>query len=92
MLLHSLVAAAWPAADPNPAAKRPALPLLGLLEQQYHLRQPVPAAEKAHLHGGSCSRQGRTRESALWAQSLRAVGSPLAGTRWVVVAERGADI
>ena len=30
VLLHSLVAAAWPAQDPDPAAKRPALPLLGL--------------------------------------------------------------
>ena len=92
VLLHSLVAAAWPATDPDPAAKRPALPLLGLLDQQFHVRQPVPAAEKAHPHGGSRSRQGRVRESALWAQSLRAVGCRPAGTRWVVVADRGADI
>ena len=92
VLLHSLVAAAWPAQDPDPAAKRPALPLLGLLDQQYHVRQPVPEAEKAHPHGGSRPRQGRVRESALWAQSLRAVGCPPAGTRWVVVADRGADI
>ena len=92
VLLHSLVAAAWPATDPDPAAKRPALPLLGLLDQQFHVRQPVPEAEKAHPHGGSRPRQGRVRESALWAQSLRAVGSPPPGTRWVVVADRGADI
>ena len=92
VLLHSLVAAAWPAADPDPAAKRPALPLLGLLDQQYQVRQPVPAAEKAAPHGQSWLRQGRPRESALWAQSLRAVGHPPAGTRWVVVADRGADI
>ena len=92
VLLHSLVAAAWPAQDPDPAAKRPALPLVGLLDQQYHVRQPVPPAEKAHPHGGSRLRQGRARESALWAQSLRAVGHPPAGTRWVVVADRGADI
>lgn len=92
VLLHSLVAAAWPTTDPNPAAKRPALPLLGLLDQQYHVRQPVPEAEKAAPHGQSRLRQGRPRESALWAQSLRAVGRPPAGTRWVVVADRGADI
>jgi hypothetical protein len=92
VLLHSLVAAAWPDLDPAPAAKRPALPLLGLLDQQFHVRQPVPEAEKAAPHGGSRPRQGRPRESALWAQSLRAVGSPPAGTRWVVVADRGADI
>ncbi|MFC6226160.1 IS4 family transposase [Hymenobacter artigasi] len=92
VLLHSLVAAAWPEQDPDPAAKRPALPLLGLLDQQFHVRQPVPEAEKASSHGGSRPRQGRPRESALWAQSLRAVGSPPPGTRWVVVADRGADI
>lgn len=92
VLLHSLVAAAWPATDPAPTAKRPALPLLGLLDQQFHVRQPVPEAEKAAPHGQSRLRQGRVRESALWAQSLRAVGRPPAGTRWVVVADRGADI
>ena len=92
VLLHSLVAAAWPTTDPDPAAKRPALPLLGLLDQQFHVRQPVPEGEKAHPHGGSRPRQGRARESALWARSLRAVGQPPAGTRWVVVADRGADI
>ena len=92
VLLHSLVAAAWPAQDPDPAAKRPALPLLGLVDQQYHVRKPVPEAEKVAPHGQSRMRQGRPRESALWAQSLRAVGSPPPGTRWVVVADRGADI
>jgi len=91
VLLHALVAAAWPAQDPAPTATRPALPLLGLLDQQYHVRQPVPEAEKAPPHGGSRPGQGRVRESALWAQRLRAVGSPPAGTRWVVVADRGAD-
>ena len=33
VLLHSLMAAAWPATGPDPAARRPALPLLGLLDQ-----------------------------------------------------------
>ncbi len=92
VLLHSLVAAAWPADDPTPAAKRPPLTLLGLLDQQFHVRQPVPVAEKTHPHGGSRPRQGRERESALWTKSLRAVGSPPPGARWVVVADRGADI
>ncbi|WP_035561936.1 IS4 family transposase [Hymenobacter sp. IS2118] len=92
VLLHSLVAAGWPVQDPDPAAKRPALPLLGLLDQQFHVRQPVPEAEKDHLHGGSRLRQGRVRESALWSRSLRNVGSPPPDARWVVVADRGADI
>ena len=70
MLLHSLVAAAWPAADPDSVAKRPALPMLCLLDQQFHARQLVPEAEKAHLHGGSRPRQGRPRESVPRAQRL----------------------
>ncbi|GAA4003551.1 hypothetical protein GCM10022408_13910 [Hymenobacter fastidiosus] len=86
------MAAGWPAQDPDPAAKRPALPLLGLLNQQFHVRQPVPEAEKDYPHGGSRLRQGRARESALWSHSLRHVGSAPTGTRWVVVADRGADI
>jgi len=92
VLLHSLVAAHWPADHAPAQGPRPPLPLLGLLDQQFYVRQARSAAEKAHPHGGIRPRQGRARESALWAQSLRAVGSPPAGGRWVVVADRGADI
>ena len=56
ILLHSLVAAAWPDDDPVPAAKRPPLTLLGLVNQQFHVCQPVLAVEKAHPYGGSHSR------------------------------------
>jgi hypothetical protein len=91
VLLHSLVAARWPASAPPAGAVRPPLPLLGLLDQQFYVRQARPAAEKAHRHGGSRPRKRRARESALWARSLRAVGSPPATARWVVVADRGAD-
>ena len=58
VLLHSLVAASWPASEPPAGAVRPPLPLLGLLDQQFYVRQARPAAEKAHPHGGSRSRQG----------------------------------
>ena len=61
--LHSLVAAAWPAQDPDPADKRPALPLLGLPDQQYHVRQPGPSPVRAALPwpcaGGPAGRHGR---------------------------------
>ncbi|WP_262510239.1 IS4 family transposase [Hymenobacter sediminis] len=92
VLLHSLVAARWPGSPDSLSAPRPAVALLGLLDQQYYVRQPVPAAERAHPHGGSRPRQGRPRESGLWTQSLRHVGTPPPGSRWVVVADRGADI
>ena len=92
VLLHSLVAASWPASDPPAGAVRPPLPLLGLLDQQLCVRQARPAAEKAYPHGGSRLRQGRTRKSVLWTRSLRTVGSPPAVGCWVVVVNRGADI
>lgn len=38
VLLHSLVAASWPASDPPAEAARPLLPLLGLLDQQFYVR------------------------------------------------------
>lgn len=62
VLLHALVAATWPTNGPDPAAERPALPLLGLLDQQYHVCQPVPEAEKATPHHQSRLRQGRAHE------------------------------
>jgi hypothetical protein len=92
VLLHSVVAARWPGAPAELDGRRPAVALLGLLDQQYYVRQPVPEAERAHPHGGSRPRQGRARESGLWTQSLRQVGSAPPGSRWVVVADRGADI
>jgi hypothetical protein len=91
-LLHSLVAVGWPGAPNDLNAPRPAVGLLGLLDQQYYVRQPVPEAERTHPHGGSRPRQGRARESSLWLQSLRQVGSPSPDSHWVVVADWGADI
>ncbi|MGI4735781.1 MAG: transposase DNA-binding-containing protein [Janthinobacterium lividum] len=38
VLLHSLVATRWPELDPDLTAKRPPLSLLGLLDQQTHVR------------------------------------------------------
>ena len=63
--------------------------LLGLLDQQFHVRVPRPAVEKPRR--GLGIRPPRTRESDLWWHNLRAVGSPPAGARWVVVADRAAD-
>jgi len=92
ILLHSLVVARWPGSHAHADAPRPAVVLLGLLDQQYYVRQPVPDSERTHPYGGIRPRQGRTRESELWARSLRQVGQPPRHSRWVVVADRGADV
>jgi hypothetical protein len=86
------VAAHWPGSPTDLDAPRPAVALLGLLDQQYCVRHPVPEAERAHPHGGSRPCQSRIRESSLWLQSLRHVGSPPPDSHWIVVADRGADI
>ena len=51
VLLHSLVAAQGPALAPTPPAKRAALPLLGLLDEQFYVRHPISPPEKAARSG-----------------------------------------
>lgn len=95
-LLHSVVALRW-AAGPDPAhPQRPPVELLGVADQQYHVRTPAPAAERA-LPAGSrpAARQQRWRESALWTESTAHLGpapAPGRGPRWVRVCDRGADV
>ena len=72
VLLHSLMANARSATDPDPTTQRRALPLLSLFDDQFHLHHPGPEVEKAPPHGGFRPHRGRPCESALWAQSLRA--------------------
>lgn len=93
VLLHSMIAAEWPSRDPMPNARRPALCLLGLADQQFYRRIPISGAEQAAASGRQYHlRQSRPRESDLWARSVRELGRPPASARWVVVADRGGDI
>jgi hypothetical protein len=60
--------------------------LLGLIHQQTFIREAAPAKETRH------GRQKRAdRESAIWADGVRAVGAMPAGRCWVHVGDRGAD-
>ncbi|WP_394355277.1 IS4 family transposase [Hymenobacter montanus] len=52
----------------------------------------MPEGEQGLSRSRSWIRQGRVRESRLWTQSLCHVSSPPPDSRWVVVADRGADI
>jgi hypothetical protein len=74
-LLHSTLAV-----DPAGVGE-----VLGLAGQHLFLRQPAPAGETR------TQRKQRARESQVWAQSVAAVGGSPAGTRWLHVADRGAD-
>lgn len=87
-LLHSTLALRWPAAAWPAQARRPALELLGLAEQQYYVRQPQPAGETRK------QRLCRAREAELWEQTTYRLGEKPADARvrWVRLSDRGSDI
>ena len=60
--------------------------ILGLAYQQIELRQEVPENETA------AERRQRERESKLWIRGIESTGRPPAGSCWVDVGDRGADI
>lgn len=93
VLLHSMIAVRRSdVAAASTPARRPPLPILGLLDQQFYQRVPIPESEKTMAYNPYQRRQKRARESELWTTSLRALENPPASARWVVVADRGADI
>lgn len=46
--LHSVLAVKWPEVCDTSTPRRPAVEILGLADQQYHVRQPRPAHEPPH--------------------------------------------
>lgn len=75
LMLHSTLAV-----DPEGSGE-----VLGLACQMLFARQSAPARESR------AQRKGRARESEIWPTSVRAVGGPPAGRRWVQVCDRYAD-
>jgi hypothetical protein len=60
--------------------------VLGVAYQQPFLRQPRPA------HETRTQRARRAKESDVWPQAVKALGTPPPGVRWVQVGDRGADL
>ena len=61
--------------------------ILGCLAQEPFVRIPAPVGE------GRPQRHTRTeRETDVWMRQVQAIGSPPAGTTWVHVGDRGADL
>ena len=91
-LLHSVLAVRWPRLNPlaRPSA-RPAVEIVGVAEQSYHIRQPRPAGEARSDHHAILS---RARESEIWSQMTTRLGDAPddPAVRWVRVCDRGADI
>src|SRR5262249_6670293 len=80
----------WRGLAPSAAPEDPLVDLLGLIDQQYHIRRPRPAGEPKPA---SAARTGRERESQIWEHAGARIGRLRApAVRWVRVADAGADI
>jgi len=92
-LLHSVLALRAPLpAVPDASGHRPAVTILGLVDQQYLIRSARPTAPSKQTV--SRQRTGRDRESDRWLESSRRIGPAPAGPEilWVRIADREADI
>lgn len=91
--LHSVLAVRWPAAPATAAPQRRTVEILGLADQQSHVREPRPATVKPHA---SLRRvwPAEELESSLWEKASRRLGAAPArqDVTWIKVGERGADI
>lgn len=86
--LHTVLAVRWNGKGET-AAKRPPVEVLGIADQQYYVRKPIPVGEDGN---GSRHRMRRERESRLWDLAGRHIGPAPAGATWVRVCDRAADI
>ncbi len=85
-LLHSVVAA-LPEED-SKDGKRPPVRILGLAHQEYYLRPKAPVSKQDKQ--SYIAR--KDRESELFERSTAAIGNAPEGSRFIRVADRGADI
>jgi hypothetical protein len=92
-LLHSALAVRWPAVNQADAPRRPAVDIVGLVDQQYHVRQP---RRTKGARSGSERRVHAVEEleSALWERASRRIGAAPENedVTWVKVCDRGGDI
>jgi hypothetical protein len=88
-LLHSVLAVRWTQETTALSDRRPPLQVLGLADQQYYVRTPIPQGEDGN---GSRHRMKRLRESCLWLEASNHLGPTPSGAYWVRVCDRGADI
>lgn len=85
-LLHSVLAVRW-VGNPN-SSSRPPLEIIGIADQQYHIRKPAPEGDDERWRG----KLTRPRESNLWEEAGKHLGPVTGNARWVRICDRGADI
>jgi hypothetical protein len=90
VILHSVLGVRWPETAISPLCKRrPSVAVLGICDQQYHIRIPRPRGEQRH---DSQAKKKRERESQIWQQASERIGAVPEATRWVRVGDAAADI
>jgi hypothetical protein len=91
--LHSVLAVRWPSAPDTAPPRRPTVEILGLADQQFHVR--APRAEEAKPQASlRRALPADELESSLWEKASRRLG-PAPDRQevvWIKVADRGADI
>lgn len=82
-VLHSVLAVGWNGSlDKQVKSRRGPVELIGLADQQYHLRTPKKAGKPLN-----------ERESQIWMEAGNRLGdAPKEGPKWIRVCDRGADI
>lgn len=91
--LHSVLCLRWPSAPNRAAPRRPSVEILGLADQQYHVRQPRPSGTGSQASARRV-RPAAELESSLWEKSSRRVGPApdREDVIWIKVGDRAADI
>lgn len=91
--LHSVLVVRWPSEPDQEPPRRPSVEVLGLADQQYHVRKPRPDKLKPNA---SLRRvlPADELESSLWEKASRRIGPPpnREDVVWIKVGDRGADI
>jgi hypothetical protein len=92
-LLHTVLVTKWNGAtESGSAEKRPPLEIVGLVDQRYSMRRKRLPGQLTTNQEGSKKAKERHRESEVWSESLVRLGKPPEESRWMVVADREADI
>lgn len=87
--LHTSLAVRWPdSIEPDQQGKRPPVELIGIADQQFLVREPVPADETRK------QRLSRERESEVWEAATTRIGTApdTPAIRWIRDCDRGSDI
>jgi Transposase DNA-binding/Transposase Tn5 dimerisation domain len=90
VLLHTVLGVQWPEDKrTTPHGHRPAVTVLGVCDQQYHIRVPRRAGER---RGDSWPKKKRARESQIWQRASERMGAAPEQARWVRIGDAAADI